>query len=60
MTTSPRPRGPLVSLRAFVLIVVPLVVAICAGALTYWHRPWLIVAGITFAGTLTFLHNHIE
>ena len=60
MRTSPKPQGPLVSLRTFLLIVVALVVAIGAGALTYWHKPWLIVGGITFAGTLTFLHNHVE
>ena len=60
MTTSPKPQRPLVSLRTFVVVVVALGVAIAAGALTYWHMPWVIVAGITFAGTLTFLNSHIE
>jgi hypothetical protein len=60
MTTSAKPGGPVVSLRALVLIVVALAVAIGAGALAYWHMPWVIVGGITFAGTLTFLNNHVQ
>ncbi len=60
MTTSPKPRGALVSLRTFILILVALVAAIGAGACAYWHKPWILVGAGAFAGTLTFLHNIIE
>jgi uncharacterized membrane protein YgdD (TMEM256/DUF423 family) len=60
MTSSPGAGGPVVSLRTLVLIVVALAVAIGAGALAYWHMPWVIVGGVAFAGTLTFLNNHVK
>ncbi len=57
---APKTPGPLVSLRTFVLIVVALVVAISAGALTYWHKPWVLVGAGAFAAALKFLHDFIE
>lgn len=50
----------LVSLRTFMLIVVSLVVAVSAGALAYWHKPWVIVGAASFAAALKFLNDHVE
>jgi hypothetical protein len=42
------------------LIVVSLVVAVSAGALAYWHKPWVIVGAASFAAALKFLNDHVE
>jgi hypothetical protein len=60
MTTAPKPGGPLLSLRTFILVVVALVAAVGAGACAYWHMPWILVGAAAFAGTLTFLQKIVE
>jgi len=60
MTAAPNPRGPFVSLRTFIVIVVALVVAVVAGACVYWHKPWIIVGAAAFAAALKFLNDLIE
>lgn len=60
MTTPPKPQRPLVSLRTFVVIMSALAIAISAGALTYWHKPWIIVGGTAFAAALKLLHDLID
>jgi fatty acid desaturase len=61
MSTSPKPRRQVaVSLRDFVLIVVAAGAAIGAGALAYWHKPWILVGVAAFAATLKFLDKYIK
>jgi len=60
MTTGAGPSGPFASLRTFLLIVVALVIAVVAGACTYWHKPWILVGAAAFAASLKFLNDLIE
>jgi hypothetical protein len=60
MTTAPKPKGPFVPLRTFILIVVALLAAVVAGACVYWHKPWILVGAAAFAGALKFLNDLIE
>ena len=67
MTTSQSPQqppqqpdGPLISLRAFVLIVVALLVAVAASASVYWHKQWLLAGGVAFVGALEFFKRSVK